>query len=380
MTGKERFHAAMAGLKTDCVAVMPKMWVDVAAHVMGLELADVLGGDPARVTAVVVDAAKRLGADGARLLLFPRRAMATAPDGALLHLDDRGRVLGTIDTQGGWKTLLAGDGAFELENPDHMAHYHCWQARGKLVKNADDIRRIAVPKASYYEGAGYGAAVQTCLASAGESLGLAGDCNSGTLALLVAMRGMSDALTDLYDDPVLAHAMMDKGIEMSLERARFFVGHGVRVLRYNDSVANMSVISPACFREFVLPHLMDFCAEAHRLAPDVRVYCHICGNTLPILGDLAKSGLDSIAPLDPMGGFTLAEARQAAGSPIVLMGGVNTMSFLRSTPQEIREEALACIRQGSAGGGYILGSGCALPPGTRLENLAAFVDAAHAAC
>jgi uroporphyrinogen-III decarboxylase len=154
----------------------------------------------------------------------------------------------------------------------------------------------------------------------------------------------------------------------------------VRVLRVNDSIGNMSVISPRHWREFVFPHLKNVCAELHRYGPGVRIYCHICGNVLPILEGLVEAGLDCIAPLDPLGGFSVGQARRIVGDQMVLMGGVNTLSFVQSSPAEIHAEALRCIQQGEVNGGrFILGSGCALPRDARLENLRALADAAGAA-
>jgi len=193
----------------------------------------------------------------------------------------------------------------------------------------------------------------------------------------VALRGMSQAMLDLVDDEELTHAIMTKGIALSLARARFFVNHGIRILRYNDSAANMSVISPALWREYILPHLQDFCAQAHKLSPDVRIYCHICGNILPIAADLAASGLDCIAPLDPLGGFSVSRIRDVVGPETVLMGGINTLSFMNADTADITAEARRCIREGSRGGSFILGSGCVLPRQTRPENLLAVIQAAH---
>ncbi len=141
----------------------------------------------------------------------------------------------------------------------------------------------------------------------------------------------------------------------------------------------MSVISSRHWREFVLPHLNNVCTELHRCCPDAKLYCQICGNVRPILEDLVETGLDCIAPLDLLGGFSVAQARQIVGPHMVLMGGVNTLSFVRSSPAEIHAEALGCIGQGAVGGArYVLGSGCALPRDGRLENLLALRDAAFA--
>lgn len=375
MQGKDRLMAAFDGLPTDVTAVMPKMWLDVAARIMDAPEIAVLN-DPHLATCTLVRAARRIGADGVRLLLFPRRRVISR-DGRFWHVAPDDALIGEIDYQGGWSTRFSRTEAYDLTNVEQMAHYHCWHGHAAPVRGSSDVAKIAIPMAEDYEKLGYGAIVEAALQEAGDTVGCVGDCNSGTLAFQVAMRGMDQALLDLYDDPDLSHALMEKGIAMSVERARFFVSHGVRLLRYNDSVANMTVISPDTWRTFILPRLRAFCQAAHSLAPDVRVYCHICGDILPIAADLAESGLDCIAPLDPLGGHSVAEIRTAVGPDIALMGGVNTLSFISSSVDEIIAEAVRCIREGSRGGPFILGSGCVLPRQTRLENLLAVIGTAH---
>jgi len=91
---------------------------------------------------------------------------------------------------------------------------------------------------------------------------------------------------------------------------------------------------------------------------------------------LIEAGLNCIAPLDPLGGFTVADVRRTVGDATVLMGGVNTLSFSNCTPDEVRQEAVRCMEEGDRNGRFILGSGCALPHDTKRENIEALVDAA----
>jgi uroporphyrinogen-III decarboxylase len=149
------------------------------------------------------------------------------------------------------------------------------------------------------------------------------------------------------------------------------------MLRLNDSIANMSVISPQHFREFIFPHMKVVCDELHSYEPNVRIYCHICGNVMPIMEDLIATGLDCIGPLDPLGKFTCADAREAVGDRIALMGGVNTLSFINSTPEELIEEARVCIEGAAKRGGYVLGSGCVVPRSAPRENLLALHTASE---
>jgi len=133
----------------------------------------------------------------------------------------------------------------------------------------------------------------------------------------------------------------------------------------------MSVISPQLWREFIFPHMRDVCTELHHYCPEVKIYCHICGNILPVVNDLMETGLDCIGPLDLLGNFTPAQVQEIVGEQVSLLGGVNTLSFIQNSPKEILEEARRCIQGAGKNGGYILSSGCVIPRDTSKENLKA---------
>jgi uroporphyrinogen-III decarboxylase len=59
------------------------------------------------------------------------------------------------------------------------------------------------------------------------------------------------------------------------------------------------------------------------------------------------------------------------------MGGVDTLSFINSAPEEIMEEAKKCIVQAGRKGGYILGSGCVVPRSARKRNVEALRTASE---
>jgi uroporphyrinogen decarboxylase len=75
--------------------------------------------------------------------------------------------------------------------------------------------------------------------------------------------------------------------------------------------------------------------------------------------------------------MTTKAAREVVGGRVALMGGMNTLSFINSTPEQIIEEARVCIAGAAADGGYILGSGCDVPRHAKLENLLALAGAAR---
>ncbi|NLS94798.1 MAG: hypothetical protein GXX96_21805 [Planctomycetaceae bacterium] len=376
MLGAERLAAVMNGKKPDRVPVMPKIWVNLAARLTGTDLAQIIE-KPRTATQVVIDAARQIGIDGARLFLFPARRIRR-DGGRLIEVDPAGRRLGEIDMEGGLATRLDRWDDFRIDDPYHLAFRTSWSHEKPFLQTEADLARMNVPDKSFYEAHGYGDLAREMLAHAGDHVGLAGDCDSATLAFCVSLRGMQQALLDLIDAPHLVHRLMEKGSTYAIERGKFLVDCGLRILRLNDSVGNMSVISPRLWKEFVYPHMKEVCHELHAYCPEARIYCHICGNVLPIVEPLVETGLDCIAPLDPLGGFTVADVRRRVGDRYVLMGGVNTMSFVHSSPEELRAEALRCIEEGNRHGAFVLGSGCALPGDAKPENLEALVQAATA--
>ena len=374
MQGAERLSVTISGGSPDRVPVMPKIWVNLASRLTGVDLVDVIE-NPRVAMQVVIDAARLTGIDGARLFLFPARRIRKEGD-ALIEVDDSGHRLGEIDLEGGLATRLDRWEDFRIGDPYHLAFRTSWHHARPFLQREADVDRMAVPGKSFYEARGYGDLARQMLAHAGDQVGLCGDCDSATMAFCVSLRGMRQALLDLIDSPQLVHRLMEKGVTCAVERGKFLIDCGLRILRLNDSVGNMSVISPRLWKEFVYPHMKEVCDELHRYCPQARIYCHICGNILPIVEALVETGLDCIAPLDPLGGFSVADVRRRVGDRYVLMGGVNTMSFVNSRPEQIRAEALRCIEEGHRNGGFILGSGCALPGNAKRENLEALVASA----
>lgn len=374
LTASERFYTALSGLSPDRVPTLPKIWVDLAAALTGTKLSQVIE-DPALAMELIIQAALDVKADGARLFHFPARK-TTVQGESLVELDKHGHLLGKIDLNGGLATQLTNTDQIRLEDPYQMAFLQFWNTPEPLVDTIEDVGRIAVPQKSLYQQLGFGDKQRRFLHEYSDHIALIGDCASATLAFCVLYRKLSNALTDFILNPGLVHALMEKGVEIASEKGKFNIDCGLKMLRINDSAANMSVISPDHFREFIFPHMKALCDELHHYDPEVRLYCHICGDVMPILEDLLATGLDCIGPLDPLGGFTPAQVRKLVGERGALMGGVNTLSFINSSPEQIIEESRQCIDM-SGKKGFILGSGCVVPRSAKRENLLALHSAAE---
>ena len=144
---------------------------------------------------------------------------------------------------------------------------------------------------------------------------------------------------------------------------------GAHLLQCGDSLASCTVISPDMYRTWVLPkHQQIFRAwkEAGALT-----LLHICGDNTRSLDLLAQTGADIIA-IDHS--VDLRLAKQRIGDRVCLIGNIDPVStMLRGSVAEVEQTARACLEASAPGGGYILGTGCEVPPDTPIENIQALI-------
>jgi uroporphyrinogen-III decarboxylase len=194
-----------------------------------------------------------------------------------------------------------------------------------------------------------------------------------TMGTYNILRGREQAMIDFYDRPDFVHAAMDMQAEAIIRRAEKLLGTGIDAFYIGDPSASASLISPRHFERFCLPAYQKFCA--HFGKTDILIYIHICGDSGPILEMMADTGAHVIEPLDPLGGGSVADAKQRVGHRVALMGGLNTLTLSAGTPGDVRTEAIRKCREGGPHG-YVLAAGDMVPPDTPLENLQAMVDVA----
>ncbi len=373
MNGFLRIYNALSKKETDQVPYMPKIWVKLACEITGSSIIDILS-DSYKAMEVILEAGKICKLDGVRIFRFPERNVKKDSNGDLYEVGPRGPI-GKIDSKGGLSTYLFEDKSINIEDEYTIAFLQFWKQKSPLAVDLKDAKRIVVPDKSFYKELGFDDHIRRISDISG-GMAIVGNCSSPTLSFYSYFRSGSTALMDFYDEPELVHAIMDKGVAIAVEKGKFCIDSGLKILRLNDSTANMNVISPDIFRDFIKPRFKEVCDELHNYDPDVRIYCHNCGNILPVMSDLVETGLDCIAPLDPLGGFTCADARNVVPDDFPLMGGIDTLSFMNSSKSEISQEALNCINQAGKNGSFILGSGCVLPPGSTTENIQAAASVA----
>jgi uroporphyrinogen decarboxylase len=139
-----------------------------------------------------------------------------------------------------------------------------------------------------------------------------------------------------------------------------------------DPSASPAVIPPNFFREFELPRLRRV-FEAFAGAGALANWLHIAGPAAPILSYYVQANVH-IANFD----YSIsAEKAQEALPSICLNGNIKSILFIEASPSEIEAESAALLKAFGNRAGFILSSGCEIPPESAPENLEAMVRASH---
>jgi uroporphyrinogen decarboxylase len=121
-----------------------------------------------------------------------------------------------------------------------------------------------------------------------------------------------------------------------------------------------------------MPRLEKICSALNQKGAEA-VWLHIAGNTLPILPHYPRIGI-SICNFD----YSVDAAEAAAAVPeSCLAGNIKPFAFIGTDSSVIETEAAALVSFFSKRGGFILSSGCEIPPESNPKMVAALVSSAE---
>ena len=176
--------------------------------------------------------------------------------------------------------------------------------------------------------------------------------------------------------PQLCHQLLDK-ITAGISRAERHLrkldprprnGYGLA-----EDAAQM--VSAEMFREFVVPYDNRLYDEFGRDRPDGRGM-HMCGDSQhlheALVNDLHITSFNLF-------GYRVEPAVVAAnlGGKCLLWGNIDPMLMLQGAKQQVTAAAREALRWLAPAGGFMLGDGANVCPGTPIENLAALIEAAQ---
>jgi len=185
----------------------------------------------------------------------------------------------------------------------------------------------------------------------------------GPAAEAADLRGVSQFLLDLMDDPAWCGELMDRCVDVAAEFAAAQCEAGADTIGIGDAIC--SQVSPALYIQWVLPRQKKLCQAIKATGAIVRM--HICGNITHLLPGLATLPLD-ILDVDHM--VDIAAVRRAMPERVALVCNIDPVAdVLEGTPESI--PAAVRKRYEQAGDPFFVGAGCEIPPGTPPGNLRA---------
>lgn len=167
-----------------------------------------------------------------------------------------------------------------------------------------------------------------------------------------------------YTEPLLAHALLDKITDITIDYLKAQVKSGADVVQVFDSWAGS--LSPADFRIYALPYLNRIAAELKDHAP-VILFPKGSWYALPELVSSGASALGLDWCTEPK------TARELTNNDIVLQGNFDPAKLLAPIP-EIRKAVKEMI-DGFGKEKYIANLGHGITPNVPVEHAKAFVEA-----
>ncbi len=190
------------------------------------------------------------------------------------------------------------------------------------------------------------------------------------------LRGINHLSLDMYDRPRWVHGLLRFITDRQVRLMGRLAQSGIQTINYNETWVGFG-ISPAAYREFILPYDTEVVAAIH--AAGMLVSYHNCGRARKLLELHADTGADALETLTPAGrsgDVDLGDAKARVGQRITLYGGCNELVLRDGTPADVTAEVRRCLDAAAAGGRYILrttGQIMAARPG----NIEAMTEAAR---
>jgi uroporphyrinogen decarboxylase len=175
----------------------------------------------------------------------------------------------------------------------------------------------------------------------------------------------------LIENPEFVEDLFEFSVESFKAAIEPALDIGIDILDFSSSPGSPDLISPRMYRKFFWPCDKALVDWVHKKG--AKAVFHICGNTMPIIEDMAKTGADGLS-IDSM--VDMTEAREIIGKT-ALVGNIDPAGILMNgTPNDVENASIEAMRTGGRDGAFVLAPGCDVPPTCSGENIRAMIESA----
>ena len=196
-------------------------------------------------------------------------------------------------------------------------------------------------------------------------------CVLGPMTIATQLLGLEAALNLAIDQPDRFGRLLDFTTAVAIRFGTAQLAAGAHLPIVFDPASTPEVIPAQFYREFVLPRLQQVFA-AFKAAGSAANWLHTAGATIPILPYYPQAGVE-LANIDYC---VDPQAALQALPNTCIDGNIKPLAFVTATPAVIDAEATRLLDLFAPRGGFILSSGCEIPPEAQPANIKAMVTAA----
>lgn len=169
-----------------------------------------------------------------------------------------------------------------------------------------------------------------------------------------ALTGMENFMMHLYDYPEEMHYLLHNIAGYARKVFDRYLEIGIDGVGFSEDLGSQKalMISPALFREFILPEYLY--AFENLIREKKIINFHSCGCIDAIAGDLAGIGVTVLNPIQARAN-NLKKVKDDTYGRMALSGAIDTDLLLRGTPDEVRKEVTRVVEILKPSGGYICG-------------------------
>jgi uroporphyrinogen decarboxylase len=191
--------------------------------------------------------------------------------------------------------------------------------------------------------------------------------HAGPVGLTVECFGLVQFCYALSDNRALVQESIESKTEWFIETAKHAVESGMDFVVMGDDMGfkGHGYVSPSDFKELAFPYYRRIVESI-----SVPVFWHSEGYIRDYLPMAVEAGIKGIHGIEEAAGMNMGEIKREFGKELVLIGNVDGNQILCQPDLGlVRTEVDRCLREGMAGGGYMLSIAGSAHEGIRPEAL-----------
>lgn len=188
--------------------------------------------------------------------------------------------------------------------------------------------------------------------------------------------GFYSLMIMMKENRELLKSIIDRCLQTALQQLEVWAELGVHGVWLQETLSSADLISHQAYDEFVFPGTSALVRRCQKLG--MKAIHYPTGDVMPRLPRLVEMAPDAIAVEESRKNFVLdiAAIRAAVGGQVCLFGNVDAHGVLELGDGELyRNEIKRQLDGGRAArGGFVMGIGSPITPGTPPEKVASFIS------